>query len=147
MQVFLVAVFFVWLIAWLDAFGFSFSARLFQQPNSRLLSLSLDMLAIAVPPLSGYWVVTRTLDRKVSVIRAFVVNLLISGLPIFLSWAVYEIWLAIARNEGRLAFEADTAMGIGITFLFCLLVFLIENLAVVCFLVILTLFRKNRRKE
>ena len=105
------------------------------------------MLSIAVPPLSGYWVVTRTLDQKVNVMRAFVVNLVVSGLPILLSWAVYSIWLAIARNEGRLAFEADTAMGIGIVYLFCLLVFIVENILVVCFLVVWTLYVKIKRER
>ncbi len=92
----------------------------------------------------GYWVVTRTIDQKVNAIRAFLVNLVISGLPLLLSWTVYTIWLAIASNAGRLAFEADTAMGIGIVFLFCLLVFLVENLAIVCFLVAWTLLRRNK---
>lgn len=135
----------VWLYIWLGAFGYSLSSRLFQQPNSRLFSLLLNMVAIAVPPLAGYWVVTRTLDRKVSAIYAFIVNLVTSGLPLFLSWVIYSIWLAIARNAGRLAFEADTAMGNGITFLFCLLVFLVENFAVICFLVIWTLLKKKER--
>jgi hypothetical protein len=134
-------------IAWLCALGFSFSSRLFQQPNSRLLSLLLEMLAIAAPPLSGYWVVTRTLDHKVSAMRTFVVNLVVSGLPLLLSRSVYSIWLAIARNAGRLAFEADTAMGIGIVYLFCLLVFLVENFLVVCFLVVWTLYVKNKRER
>ena len=146
-QFLLVVAFIAWLYAWLGVFGFSFSSRLFQQPNSRLLSLFLEMLSISVPPLSGYWVVTRTLDQKVNVMRAFVVNLVVSGLPILLSWAVYSIWLAIARNEGRLAFEADTAMGIGIVYLFCLLVFIVENILVVCFLVVWTLYVKNKRER
>jgi hypothetical protein len=146
-QILLVVAFIAWLYAWLGAFGFSFSSRLFQQPISRLFSLLLEMLSIAVPPLSGYWVVTRTLGQKVSAMRAFVVNLVISGLPLLLSWAVYSIWLAIARNAGRLAFEADTAMGIGIVYLFCLLVFLVENILVVCFLVVWTLHVKNKREK
>ena len=105
------------------------------------------MLSIAVPPLSGYWVVTRTLDQKVSVMRAFVVNLVVSGLPLLLSWAVDSIWLAIAHNSGRLAFEADTAMGIGIVYLFCLLVFIVENILVVGFLVVWTLYMKKKRES
>ena len=146
-QILLIVAFIAWMVEWFGGFGFSFGSRLFQHPNSRLLSLFLSMVAIAVPPLSGYWVVTRTLDQKVSAIRAFVVNLVISGLPVFLFWAVHAIWIAVARNAGWLAFQADTAMGIGIDFLFCLFVFLIANLAIVFFLVAYTLVRRNKTKN
>ena len=105
------------------------------------------MLAIAVPPLSGYWAVTRTLDGKVSPLKAFIVNLAISGLPVFMFWAVHAIWLEIARNAGRLAFEADTAMGIAIEYLFCLLLFLIVNIPVGCFLLGLTFLRRRKTRE
>ncbi len=146
-QIFLAIAFVVWVVEWFWWFGFSFSSRIFQQPNWRLLSLSLEMLAIAVPPLSSYWVVLRTMERRVSKIRAFVVNLVVSGLPVFVLWAYLELWVLSAKNAGEIYISADTAMGIGITFLFCFFVFLIANLAVVCFLLVYALLRKNKTRN
>ncbi len=126
--------------------GFSFSSRMLQQPTWYLIAKSLEMLIIAVPPLSGYWVVTRTIDHSVSAIRAFAVNLLLSGLPVFSLWAFYGTWVRAARESGQIYISADSAMGDGIIFWFCFLVFLIANLAVTCFLIVYALFSKNKTK-
>ncbi len=105
------------------------------------------MLAIAVPLLSSYWVVLRTIKRRVSEIRAFVVNLVVSGLPIFALWAFYETWVHAARKSGQIYISADSAMGAGVIFLFCFFVFLIANLAVLCFLLVYALLRKNKTRN
>ncbi len=105
------------------------------------------MLAIAVPPLSSYWVVLRTMERRISMIRAFVVNLVVSGLPVFVLWAYFELWVLSAKKAGEIYISADTAIGVGITFLFCFFVFLIANLAVVCFLLVYALLRKNKARN
>ncbi len=146
-QIFLVIAFVVWVVEWFWWFGFSFSSRIFQQPNWRLISLSLEMLAIAVPPLSSYWVVLRTLDRRLGEIRAFVINFVVSGFPVVVLWAHLELWVLSAKKAGEIYISADTAMGVGITFLFCFSAFIAINIAVACFLVVYALFRKNRTRN
>ncbi len=143
-QIFLAIAFVVWVVEWFWWFGFSFSSRTFQQPNWRLLSLFLEMLAIAVPPLSSYWVVLRTMERRESEIRAFVANLVVSGLPVFSHWAFYETWVHAARKSGQIYISAGSAMGIGVIGLFCFFVFLIANLAVVCFLLVYALLGRTK---
>ncbi len=138
--------FIVWVVQWFWWFGLSFSSSILQQPTWRLISKSLEMLIVAVPPLSGYWVVTRTMDHSVSTIRAFVVNLVLSGLPVFALWAFYGTWVCAARESGQIYISADSAMGDGIIILFCFFVFLIANLAITCFLVVYALISKNKTK-
>ncbi len=111
------------------------------------LAAAAFISAIAVPPLSGYWAIIHTLEGKVRALKAFFVSLVISGLPLLLFWAICAILISVARKAGRLAFEADTAMGIGIDFLLCMLVFLLTNLAVLICLLAVSFLRKNKTES
>ena len=141
----LVVAFLAWMAGWFWTFGYSFSSNFFRHNlDSRFPLVFMKLLAVAVPPLSGYWAVTRTIGHKMGAIKAFLVNLAVSAVPLLVFAAVLEIWLAIARRQGELAFEADEAMGIGIDFLFCQAAFLATNLIVASTLVAWQLIERNR---
>lgn len=145
-RILLVVAFIGWMVGWSQALGFSFSSSFFRyHSGSRLPILVMALLAVAVPPLSGYWAVTRTIRKEIGAIKACFINLVISGLPLVISWSVLTLWIMIARRAGKLAFEADDAMGIGIQFLFCQAAFLASNLAVVCIVVVWNLLKRNSR--
>lgn len=123
----------VWVVVWLRVFGFTFSANSFRHLHgTRLAILIMTMGAVTVPVISGYWAVTRAIRRQTGVLKACIVNLVVSGVPLVVFWSVFAVWIRVARRAGKLAFEADEAMGIGIEFLFCQAAFLATNLVVIC---------------
>jgi hypothetical protein len=134
-----------WIAVWLPVFGLSFSPSIFQyHRGTRLPALILSLLAIAVPPVSGYWAVTRTIWRKAGALRAFGTNLVVSGAPVFLYWSYHAIVLHLARKKGELAFEADEAMGIGIIYLLCVAIFVGLNVVVGIVLIGIQVMRRRR---
>ncbi len=144
LRTFLIVAFIVWMGGWFWAFSFAYSSSFFKYHlGTRLPFLVLALVAVTVPPLSGYWAVTRTLRRKISVIRAVGLNLGFSGLPLSVFWVVHAIWLKLGTGPGRSAFEADEAMGVGIDFLLCLTVFVATNGTVMCILALLSLLRRG----
>lgn len=141
----LFAAFVIWIVVWLRVFGFSFSANSFRHlQGTRLTILIMAMAAVTVPLVSGYWAVTRTMRRRVGALKACIVNLVASALPLIVFWSVLSVWLRVARNAGELAFEADEAMGIGIEFLFCEAAWLATNLVVICTISVWKLVDRKR---
>ena len=141
----MITAFGVWIVVWLRVFGFTFSANSFRHLHgTRLTILIMVMTAVMVPVVSGYWAVTRTIERKVGALKACIVNLVVSGVPLVILWSVLAVWIRVARRAGKLAFEADEAMGIGIEFLFCQAAWLATNLVVIFILVVWRLIDRKR---
>ncbi len=140
LRVVVMAALVVWIVVWLRVFGFSFSANSFRHLHgTRLVILIMAMAAVTAPVVSGYWAVTRTTRREEGALKACIVNLVVSGLPLAVFWSVLAVWIRVARRAGELAFEADEAMGIGIVFLFCQAAWIAANLVAVCTIVVLKL--------
>jgi hypothetical protein len=120
--------FLAWMAIWFWAFSLAYSSSFFQYDlGTRLPFLFLSLLAVAVPPPSSYWVVSRTIRMKSSATRAGLINLVVSALPLLLFSAVYFLWVYLFQGPGRVAFEADEAMAIGIDFALCMGVFVATN--------------------
>jgi len=143
-QFFLVVSFIVWMTAWFWVFSFAFSSSFFKYHlETRLPSLFLALFSVAVAPLSAYRAISRTIGKSSTALKAYRAHLVISGVPIFLFWAVHALWVAAARILGSHAFEADEAMGVGIDFYLCLTVFLAVDLIVACVLLAWRTTRKT----
>lgn len=132
-QLLLILVFSAWMIFWLWAFTFQYSLSFFQHHlATRIPITSIALLAVAVAPLSAYRAIGHTIRRKSGPISSICWHLLVSGAPVGLFWGVTFLWVILSRRAGKLAFEADEAMGYGINFMLCFWVFLTSNLIVVC---------------
>lgn len=95
--------FLAWMAIWFWAFSFAYSSSFFQYDLGTCLPfLFLSLLAAAVPPLSSYWVLARTIRIKSSATRAGLLNLVISALPLLLFSAVYFLWVFFFRDQGEL---------------------------------------------
>lgn len=130
-RIVLIGLFLAWMAGWFWIFTFAFSSGFFKYHlDTRLPILFLALLAVAVPPLSGYWAINRTIRQKIHPARSFFLNLLLSGLPVFGFWAVFALWVKIAHGFGKVPFEADEAMGNGIDFMLCLAVYIASNIVV-----------------
>lgn len=133
LQILLTLVFVAWMIFWFWAFTFQYSLSFFQHHlGTRIPITSMALLAVAVAPLSAYRAIARTIRRKSKPISSICWHLLVSAVPFGLFWIVTTLWVLLARRAGRLAFEADEAMGFGIDFMLCLWVFVTSNLVVAC---------------
>lgn len=138
--------FLAWMAIWFWAFSFAYSSNFFQYHlGTRLPFLFLSLLAVAVPPLSSYWVLSRTIRMKSSATRAGLVNLVISALPLLLFLGVYFLWVFLFQGPGRVAFEADEAMAIGIDFALCVGVFVATNVILWLVIVGIKLFGRRDR--
>ena len=141
----LLTVFVAWVAGWFWVFSFAYSDSFFEYHlETRLPFLLLALLAVSVPPLSGFAVLKRFLAAKLPAVRARLVHLFVTSLPIALFWAVYAAWVALARGFGRLAFEADEAMGIGIDFAICIGVVAVANVTLWLALSVISVRRKTR---
>ncbi len=121
-------VFLTWMAGWFWAFSFAYSDRFFRYNlGSRLPFLLPALLAVALPPLSGWAVLRRFFRRTLSALKASLVHLIVTIVPLALYWAVYGFTVVRAKSSDRIAFEADEAMGIGIDFALCIGVFVVAS--------------------
>lgn len=110
----LVIAYAAWMGVWFWAFSFAFSNGYFRYHlPSRLTFLVLSLAAVAVPPVSAFQVVKRYAAGRLSALKTCVIHLLVSVAPLLLFWGVYSVSVTLANMFGRLAFEADDAMGFG----------------------------------
>jgi hypothetical protein len=146
MRVVLAIAFAAWIAVWFWAFSFAFSASYFwYHLPSRLTFFLLALASAAAPPLSGFWVIKRFAAHRFSAFKGCVTHLLVTAIPVLLFWGVGSASVLIANRFGRLAFEADEAMGIGLQFLMCVAVFLAGNVLLWIALPIVSAFQKRAR--
>lgn len=120
-----------WLAAWFWTFSFGFSQSFFSYHlATRIPVLILALFAVAVPPLACYWTIRRAMEGHWSLAKAVAVNLAANAAPLLFFWGVLAVWVNLARASGHNAFEADEAMGNGITFMLCVAVSLAFGLLV-----------------
>lgn len=144
-RAFLHLLFAVWTAAWFWFFSFQYSSGFFRYHLvSRLLFLALSLLVVAVAPLSGALFISRAVRKKLKPGRAALLHALVSAAPLGLFWSVAVVWVAVARHGGRLAFEADEAMGRGIDFMVCVGVVLLFYLIVGAVLLALVVIRRGK---
>jgi len=137
-----------WLLGWFWAFSIGFSASYFDfHRATRIPVLLLALLVIGVAPLSCHRYLDRALGGRLGAVRASLANLAVCALPLGLFWGVLAGWVALARRAGRLAFEADEAMGNGIVFLLCAAVVLAAGAVVPLLLGVVTLLRRFRARR
>jgi len=80
----LIFAFVAWMAGWFRSFSLQFSSGFFDHHlNTRAPFLLIALLAVAVPPLSGYWAVTRAVCQKVGAVQAAAAILAISAVPVF----------------------------------------------------------------
>lgn len=128
LRMLLMIAFVTWMIGWFWAFTFARSDSFFEHHlGTRLTFLLLALLSVAVPPLSDFTLLKRVSTKRSSALSAAIVHLLVTISPIFLYWAAYASWVVVARRSGRIAFEADETMGIGIDFAVCIGLFVVAN--------------------
>ena len=145
LRILLAIAYLAWLAAWFWAFSFGFSSAYFDHHRAtRIPVLLLGLFAVAIPPLSCYWTLSRALAGRLTPLRAVLLNGIASAFPLGLFWSVLAIWRGVAHGMGRNAFEADEAMGNGIVFLFCAAVFLAAVLAVPLVLGCIGICRRRR---
>lgn len=143
----LTACYLAWLTAWFWVFTFGFSSSFFAYHRAtRIPVLLLALLAVAVPPLSCRAALDRALKGSLSPLRATLLNLVACAAPLGLFWGVLAAWTALARATGSIAFEADEAMGHGITFMLCAAAALTAVLVVPVMLAGVALWRRRTRR-
>jgi hypothetical protein len=142
----LLVLFAVWVAVWFWFFSFQYSPGFFQYHlDTRLPFLALSLLAVVVAPLSGYFFISRTVRGVLNASRAALFHALVSAAPLGLFWCVSAAWVAVARHGGRLAFEADEAMGRGIDFMVCVGVVLLSYFVVGAVLLVSAFVRGRKR--
>ena len=120
-----------WLASWFWVFSFGFSSHFFEYHlGTRVPVLIMALVSVAVPPLSAYWAIRRVGQGILGPAKAILFNLALCSAPLALFIGVLSLWVTLARSTGHQAFEADEALGNGITFMLCVVAALGVALAV-----------------
>jgi len=105
--------------------------------------LLLALLCVAIPPLTGVYVLKHFFSRDLSAFKAFSYHLAATLAPLALFWTVYAGCTGIARHAGLDAFSAQAMRSIGIDYMLCIGVFLLANITIWLALPVVATYRTD----